>query len=160
MVLSGGLPYNARLLYAAREFVQRLPIAQWKIPKKQARLVIMRILMKPVGTIWPAENGELPQPTRQAIGFAMQSWGLPESQVNPALEDFEKEFKLAIPYRTRLFRVLMKRLVARGTPLILLPISHQDDPTTVKIASPISVVTVPENLEAFAQQIATTQFSI
>src|SRR5205807_4825406 len=34
MAMGGGLPYNARLLYAAREFVHRLKMEGWKVSKR------------------------------------------------------------------------------------------------------------------------------
>ena len=47
MVLSGGLPYNARLLYAVREFVQRLSPVRWTVSKRRAQLELMDILARP-----------------------------------------------------------------------------------------------------------------
>jgi hypothetical protein len=157
MVLSGGLPYNARLLYAAREFVHHLPIKRWKLHKRQAHIDLMNILMKPEGPVWPAEQGELPPETLRTVSKAMETWGLAPDQLGQALAELKEEFKLSVPYRTRLFRVLIDRLVARGKPLLLVAITH-NDAAQVRIAPPVGVSSVPSDIASFARHFVTTNF--
>ncbi len=158
MALGGGLPYNARLLYAAREFIHTLPVVSWKIPKRQAQIELMEILMKPQGDVWPAERGELPEASVLAVRRAMQTWGLEPGKTEAALQDLKEEFQSSVPYRERLFRVLMNRLVGRGKPLLLITISHSDAAPYVRIGTPVAMTTVPDDIAAFAQHFVTTNF--
>jgi len=159
MALGGGLPYNARLLYAAREFVQRLRPARWNISKRAAQIELKEILMKPEGNVWPADKGELPAGKIQAVREALIRWGLSPLDANRALDEFAEEFRLPVPYRIRFMRVLVKRLVARGKPLILLPISHRDASPHICIHSPVALSSASVDLPAFARQFVTTHFS-
>jgi hypothetical protein len=139
MVLSGGLPYNARFLYAAREFVQRLSPPRWKVPKRQAQLEILNLLMKPEGNAWPADTGELPASTQQAIRSALERWGIAAEKTGALLQEFAEEFKLPVPYRARLMRVLEARFASRGKPLIVVPVSHGNTPPHVWVEPPMSI---------------------
>jgi hypothetical protein len=136
MVLSGGLPYNARLLYAAREFVQRLSVKRWKVPKRQAQKELMEILMMPEGDVWPADQGDIPPGKRQAVLQAFTRWGLPGDQAEPALAELVEEFKLPVPHRARLFCVLQGRLVKKGKPLLVVRLDHRETPPYVHISAP------------------------
>ena len=139
MVLAGGLPYNARLLYGAREFVQALPIRLWKIRKRRAQKELMEILMKPEGGVWPPEQGEIPPGTLQAIRRSMAAWGLPPEGIESALQRFQEEFRRPNPYRKRLFHVLVDRIIKKGKPLILLGIGHSETAPYVQISEPVEI---------------------
>jgi hypothetical protein len=154
MALGGGLPFNARLLYSAREFVQRLRPARWNVSKRTAQIELMEILMMPEELAPPAQAGELPQAKQQAIREALIRWGLPSQEAEGRVREFVEEFKLPVPYRARLFRVLGRRLVARGKPLILLPISHHDTPPYIQIASPVAIEKTTEDIESFGRILA------
>jgi len=158
MVLAGGLPFNARLLYAAREFVHRLPVKRWTLAKRQAQIELMEILMQPEGGVWPAVTGMLPAGKVNAIRNALNRWGLSVQESELALKEFQEEFKFPVPYRERLFRVLMNRLVSHGKPLLLVAISHSETPPRVQISLPVAVTSVPEDIPAFARQLVTTKF--
>jgi hypothetical protein len=136
MVLSGGLPYNARLLYAAREFVQRLPVDHWKVSKRKAQKELMEILMTPEGSVWPADDGVIPLGKQRQITDALAAWGLPEEKSGPCLRELVEEFKLPVPHRARLFRVLRSRLVEKGKALIVVRIDHSEAPPYVWISDP------------------------
>ena len=118
----------------------------------------MQILMQPEGGVWSPVSGTLPEGKIAAIRGALMRWGLAAGGVQPALDQFQEEFKFPVPYRERLFRILMNRLVARGKPVLLLPISHSETPPRVQIAAPVAVTEVPKDISAFARQFVTTKF--
>jgi hypothetical protein len=136
MVLSGGLPYNARLLYAAREFVQRLRIRKRTISKRAAQIELMKILMTPEGDIWPADEGTITPAKGREISAAMLRWGVPKSRTAPSLRELKAEFKLPVPPRARLFHVLEERLVKKGKPLLIVRIDHVTETPYVHISAP------------------------
>jgi hypothetical protein len=133
MVLSGGLPYNARLLYAAREFVQRLPIARWALSKREAQVELMKILMTPEGDTWPADAGEIPSGKQNQISEAMVRWGLSQGKAAFSLRELMEEFKPAVPHRARLFHVLEERLVKKGKPLLVIRLDHLEKSPYVRV---------------------------
>ncbi len=136
MMLPGGLPHNARMLYGAREFVHRLPVSRWLFSKRDAEKRIMEILMEPVDGVRPAEGGDLPPPTEKALRQFLASCNLTAAQVNQAFEEFKIEFSLTVPYRARFFNVLNRRLVARGKPLILVAMTHGAVSPHIRVAEP------------------------
>jgi hypothetical protein len=140
MVFSGGLPHNSRMMYTAREFVQKLGLRRWPISKREAEKRLMEILMRPVDGHRPAEEGILPHVTRAAIHNWMKELGLEEGKLAPMLEALAEEFRLAVPYRARLLNVLLKRLVQKGKPLMLMAIAHRDTMPHVAIASPCAII--------------------
>jgi hypothetical protein len=136
MMLPGGLPQNARLFYAAREFVGRLPVPRWPYSKRLAQKKWMEIVARPVDGVLPAENGEIPASVQAELRRLLAEWGIAERDQERQLEDFSREFRQTVPYRTRLFRFLLNRLVARGKPLMWVAVSHRDRPPFIQIASP------------------------
>jgi hypothetical protein len=138
MVLSGGLPYNARLLYAAREFVQRLPVQRWKVSKRRAQKELMEILMTPEGGVWPADQGDIPPGKERTISDAMTRWGLAQEKIAFCFRELAEEFKLPVPHRARLFRALRHRLVRKGKELIVVRIDHNASPPYVRISEPLA----------------------
>lgn len=139
LAYGGGLPYNARLLYGAREFVHRLQPPRWQVPKRAAQLEVIRILLKPVDHTWPAEQGMLPDATRTAVSEAFARWGVPAANVRETVDKFSEEFRRSVPLRERLLRALYVRLVKRGKPLIIIPITHNKKAPHVEIGEPISL---------------------
>jgi len=136
MVLPGGLPHNARLLYAAREFILKLPITRWPYSKRIAQQKWMDVLRRPVQGKRPCEKGEIPPASRESLRQLLGEWGLPDAERDPCLELFEREFRQEVPYRTRLMRVLLQRLAARGKPVLLMAIAHSDHEPYVRLATP------------------------
>jgi hypothetical protein len=57
--------------------------------------------------------------------------GLEPAFVEAELLDFKEEFGRKNPFRRRLFRLLAKRVAARGRPVLALPISHGADGRTL-----------------------------
>lgn len=161
MVLPGGLPHNARMLYAAREFIQKIrhpPRSQAGDPglsKRAAEKRLMEILMEPVDGVRPAEEGELPSQTQRRIRELVETLGVAPESAGGILSEFAQEWKPASPGRARLFNVLIRRLAARGQPLMILPIAHRDAPPHVKIHPPWAVYRTPEGaLQAAAGALA------
>ena len=136
MVLPGGLPHNARLLYAAREFVQGLPVRRWPYPKRTAQKKWMEAVSQPVNGTLPIQQGELPSATRTELKSLLREWGFSDGEHARWLDAFEKEFRQSSPYRTRLFRLLVRRLVARGKPLLWISVAHRESSPYIQLASP------------------------
>lgn len=136
MALGGGLPQNARLLYTVREFVRRLPLRHWPQPKLAVTRRLMDILMRPVGGLWPFERGEIPAACGEALRELFGELGLPRESHPALLAEFTAEWRQEIPYRERLFRSLLNRLVHKGHPLMLVGISHRDREPFVRLSAP------------------------
>jgi hypothetical protein len=136
IVLPGGLPQNARMLYAAREFVSRLPVQTWPYPKRVAQKKWMDVVAKPVDGVLPIATGVLPDATRRDLGQLLNEWGISTVEHARWLDQFAKEFQQDVPYRTRLFRMLLERLVRRGKPLIWIAVAHRTQAPHVQIALP------------------------
>lgn len=136
MVLSGGLPQNARLLYTAREFVHRLPLRRWPISKREAQKKWMGVLVRPIEGPMPCETGSLPPATLAALTALLSEWGFIPADQTRLMTEFMAEFRLDVPYRTRLFRVLLKRVVLKGKPLLLVAARHRDQEPHIQIAAP------------------------
>lgn len=139
MALPGGLPYNARLLYAAREFINRLIPNHWPHPKRFYQQRMMEILMQSYDGVLPAAEGVISPKAETRIGELLRELGLGEGDIQRAMEELRVEFKLEVPYRQRLFRVLLKRLVERGKPLIFLGVGHATERPYCRIAKPWAV---------------------
>ena len=139
MVLSGGLPFNARLLYASKEFVHRLALRQWNMSKREAQKELMEILMKPEGDVWPADRGDISPARLGIIRAALGRWGVSPEQIEPAIQALREEFRLSVPYRERLFRVLHGRITDKGKPLILVGINHSESAPHVQVSEPLEI---------------------
>jgi len=139
MMLPGGLPHNARILYAAREFAQRVPRAHPSYPKREAERRLMEIVKDPADGIRPTERGELPPPTVGRILSLFAEWGLDEAAAAAALDVFRQEFARDVPYRERLHRVLAGRLAKRGKPLLIVGVAHRTAEPWVDVSAPWSV---------------------
>ena len=67
MVLSGGMPTNARLFYAAREWAGALKDARHRLSKHQIRYRAMTLLSTDVQGHLPTETGAIPGDTEQKL---------------------------------------------------------------------------------------------
>lgn len=149
MVLSGGLPHNARLLYGAREFIQALKLPKWPVSKREAETRLMKILMTPVEGARAAEKGDIPPGTSQSILNLFGELGINGEERQAHLQNLVQLFKPAVPVRERLMRVLDARIVRKGQPLIILPVAHRDHVPHVKIGEPTSMATSKSLQEFF-----------
>jgi len=97
MVVPGGLPHNARLLYAApgiRSGPARQTLARFQAgrPKKW-----MDLLIEPVDGRLPCETGELPDSTRRGLRALLGEWGFSEREQDHWLGVFAREFSASDP---------------------------------------------------------------
>lgn len=156
MVFSGGLAQNARLLYGAREYVQSLKLKQWPMSKRAAEQELLRILIAPVGGLRPAETGEIPETSLKILEGYFERLGMPKERWVSEIEKLTAIFRLAIPHRERLWRVLFSRVVRKGQPLLVMAITHHDTAPHVTLLEPKGITAenmpkTPEALQAFAQ---------
>lgn len=136
MVLPGGLPPNARLLYTGREFILRLPVSRWPYPKRTAQKKWMEALARPVEGELPIETGELPAATRQELDALLAAWGISPAERSRWLEVFAQAFRPAVPARPRLFQFLLKRIAAKGKPFLWVGVMHRDQAPYVQVTAP------------------------
>jgi len=146
MAFSGGLPPNARLLYTAREFIQQLKVTRWPYPKRTAEKKLMEIVMQPVRGVLPAKEGTLPEETASRVRQLLAELGVSEADINPVFDRFKEEWKLAVPRRDRLLKILLNRLACKGKPLLLVAISHRDRPPHAHIAEPWALYNDPAGI--------------
>ncbi|MBI4348060.1 MAG: hypothetical protein HY553_14480 [Elusimicrobia bacterium] len=93
------------------------------------------------GGVPSADRGKLtPVGRRSALAVAV-SMGLDAAASAEAVELFDRELARDTPYRSRLFRVLAGRVAGKGTPLLIVPLSH-GAPPDVKITwgEPLALV--------------------
>jgi hypothetical protein len=160
MVLAGGLPFNARLLYGVREFVHRMPIRKWNISKRQAQKGLMELLTPPEDGVWPADEGRVPPSRRERVIELWRSWGLEQGFEESCWRSLLEEFQPAVPLRSRFFRVLLERLVAKGKPLMLIPVAHGSTPPHVQVGSPVSLAAMPDDVARFARDFVLANFQM
>jgi hypothetical protein len=136
MALGGGLPQNARLLYASREFVKRLRVRRWPYPRTAVAQKLMYLLMEREAGVWPCATGEIPEATLQRVGALLRELGLDAGQIEPALQGFREEFRQPVPYRERLWRFLLRRLVRAGQPLLWIAVAYREEAPFIRISEP------------------------
>jgi len=89
--------------------------------------------------IWPPNQTEsandelsqgfLPEKHVRCFQACARAMGYPDDTTQKLVQDFQKEYARETPYRERFFRFLLHRVLSRGRPIILLPLSHQLDPS-------------------------------
>ena len=156
MVFAGGLPQNARLLYAAREFIHHLKLPRWPSPKRVIQKKLMEILMEPVDGVRPAEQGETPAKVLEKVRFLLMDLGLADPQVMEELRRFLEEFRLSIPQARAPAESLNPAAGAQGKPLILLPIYHRTEAPYVRISEPWGIYSI-NNHDVFTAEGALSQ---
>jgi len=137
MALGGGLPVNARILYAAREFIQRLrfPIP---VPKRKAEYDWVRLL-EGQGHEDPAIDGHLAAPLQAALRGQLEQWGFSGEQARTLLDQFMAEFSWPVPYRERLWNVLLRRVAARGRGLVVVSADVAETVPHVSLGQPMGI---------------------
>ncbi|MBI4676200.1 MAG: hypothetical protein HY748_01315 [Elusimicrobia bacterium] len=74
-----------------------------------------------------AETGVLDEPARSAARLCLEALGLPESDVSAGLAALADELRRETPYRTRLFRLVARRVLGTGRPVVFVPLCHRAD---------------------------------
>ncbi|MBI4218072.1 MAG: hypothetical protein HY610_03040 [Elusimicrobia bacterium] len=142
IALGGAVVHNARLLYSAKEFAQKIHRLSLTQPHSRTshrhsresgnpeRDVSRIVLIRQVTSLLSGEKatgctqGILSQDEKKGLVSILSRMGLSQESLQKEIHDFENELRLETPYRLRFFRVLLGRICGRKTPLILLPLSH------------------------------------
>lgn len=126
MVLQGALPQNARLLYTLREFV-RLRLKGNSSQEMAAAEILAR----------PDEKGKIACMTGKIPhSLWARLTAIFGNRIRSFRKDFAKEFAREVPYRRRFFRFLVKRVVSRGTAIILIPLWHKESDASLHFSPP------------------------
>lgn len=163
MVLAGGVPRTARVLYTVREHMLRMrrgrsshPAQVLAVLKKEADFEGVTQTLKRRQSAWRVaeayvisaligrggeeeaameelEKGKLNRKALKRLQAYGRALGLTDVQVDAGLTALKKEYARETPYRERFFRILAKRVVAKGTPVVLLSLAHR---LTAQTASP------------------------
>ena len=83
-----------------------------------------------------AERGELATNVRRALCACAAALGYGPEETAARLAGLEEEFGRKTPYRVRFFRFLLARVVAKGTPVLLLPLVHHGSPRSPTFGEP------------------------
>lgn len=211
MVLSGGVPVTARVLYASREFLWRLRKSRASHPHStpssrrvltvpaadeyySPKEIIQRLerqnedfaafarsgfvgprlrrnawrmmeawIVARISGVWPSgasaasssrqgsgnekkedglAHGAVTDVQLDCLHACAAAMGFAETRISALLDDFREEFSRETPYRERFFLFLLHRVLSRGRPIILLPMSHQLDGASMKLSwsSPIALL--------------------
>lgn len=76
----------------------------------------------------PITAGVLEDSDRSKLLMVFSAFGIPPAGHAQLLADFEQEFKRISPYRYRLFRLIMRRVIHRGVPVLILPLDYSLEP--------------------------------
>jgi hypothetical protein len=153
MVIAGGLPANARLFYAVREWANALRDARRKLSKHEIRYRALEILSTPNQGHLPTETGAIPRETEQTLSMFLNELGYSAPEQAAQLARLAAEFKLDVPTRLRLWNVLQARLARRGTPLLVLPLNHAGESPHIRLG-PYLEMTAQTDVAAFAQDVS------
>ena len=133
MMVGGGLPQNARLLHTCREFFRRLK-GKAKDGRLAAEKQFLHCLTKPGDPDKPTIVGRISEARQKELKGIIAQAGLIVTE--DQWIEFLKEFALDVPYRTRLFRILEKRLVRKGVPVILVGIRELEEKPYARLVGP------------------------
>ncbi|MFH1725231.1 MAG: hypothetical protein ABII00_11510 [Elusimicrobiota bacterium] len=91
-----------------------------------------------------AQRGSLSEGGRRALRLCALAIGRPPEEADRIVGSFEAEFARENPYRERFFEFIVARVVARGTPVVVLPLKC-GSPESVRIAfgSPLALAAAP-----------------
>lgn len=70
------------------------------------------------------ETGALSGPARDAALRCLSVLGIEAGAASSAMAELEAEFLRETPYRARFFRVAASRVLARGRPIVFVPVAH------------------------------------
>lgn len=72
-----------------------------------------------------AEAGSLSREARGSFLLGLEALELSSDQIDQAMAALDEELARQTPYRERFFKMLALRLLARGRPVVFVPIAHQ-----------------------------------
>lgn len=150
MVLPGALPQNARVLYTLREFV-RLRLKGNSSQEMAAAEILARPDEKGISA---CVTGKISSPIWKKLNKIF-------GRMPGALKrEFAKEFAREVPYRRRFFRFLVKRVVSRGTAIILIPMWHKESDTSLHLSPPrmLEADIFPKRINRFAENFIRSGF--
>lgn len=90
----------------------------------------------PRGKLAPCETGDLDPEDLAAIRTVAAAFGLEPPAVEEIVAGFLEEFRRITPYRERLFRILLRRVVRKGTPILILPLDFSLEHTSPILQRP------------------------
>lgn len=148
MVLAGGVPSTTRALYVIREWLAQ-ERAQSDLRGRPGEVLRRSGLdLRAAGTrsVWramefrlvsalsaagggsglPASDSGLVTPEVEAAAReCLDALGLPDPEKRRAIEDLGEELARETPYRKRFFKLLARRVLKKGRPLVFLPVVHK-----------------------------------
>ncbi|MBI5243735.1 MAG: hypothetical protein HY922_08645 [Elusimicrobia bacterium] len=95
---------------------------------RMMELWLTTLLCSAEGAYACAERGDLAGPAREALSACAAALGCKAEEAAARLAALEEEFRRETPIRERFFRFLAARVLAKGTPILLLPLRHRCSP--------------------------------
>lgn len=126
--LGGGVIHNTRILYTVREFACRIygRLTRRGASKQDFAIELVSLLSR--GELSACATGRLSPGEREELNALLKErWADGPAALSLALQEFEEELGLATPFRLRLFKIIFKRICARGMPLLLIPLRHSQE---------------------------------
>jgi len=154
MAISGGLPHNARLLYAAREFMTHLRVATWGMSRREAQHRLLSLLKEPCAQGFPSATGQLDSVILARIQALLLEVGMAPEAAALALKYLERDFAREVPARKRLWKVLIGRFVKKGIPVLFVPITHRLHEPFVVLGESLGMSQAPVDLDAWVEVTA------
>ncbi|MBI4057197.1 MAG: hypothetical protein HY399_06575 [Elusimicrobia bacterium] len=128
IVLSGGVYENARLLYTAREhfWALRQKAESSARNRDQERNLFSLLAAESEESVLsaPYRTREVPSSLEATLEEYALSLGYSREQARKTTQNFKKEFGRDVPWRARFFQFLIRRVVQKRVPVLLLPLSH------------------------------------
>lgn len=88
------------------------------------------------GSLPPADSGKLDAEAERVARGCLEALDIAAESVTKYLDEFQAEFSRETPFRSRLFSVLFRRVLASGAPLVLLPLSHDTQASAIRASPP------------------------
>ncbi len=105
-----------------------------------------------------AHEGNPSAAGEKALKATVDALGWPEGDAQQIVKDFREEFSRETPYRIRFFSLLAERVVARGTPLVLVPLTFGcREHIQIAFGSPVALTGVRGNCRQRVVKVLTPQ---
>lgn len=83
------------------------------------------------------ETGQLSPSIRERLIRLVALLGYSSPDAHARVEAWEQEFQRRVPYRERLWRVLLRRVVGRDIPLLVMIVSHNESAECARVLGPV-----------------------